>query len=329
MKKTADQIRIGDLSIRSRIVMPPMGTYKCDSDGFVTDAILSYYSQRAKNPHVGLIITEHAFIDKRGKAREQQMSIAEDGAICGLKKLVDTIHAESVKTIAQLNFGGAASPRAVCGCEPLAPSAVILPTTPQTGDAIPPKEMTVSDIQSVVQSFVTASVRAKSAGYDGVEIHSAHAYLLNQFYSPLTNKRTDAYGGILANRLRIHQEVLRAVRAAVGKDFLISVRLGGYDDMEGGNTLQDAVDAAKILAAEEIDLLSLTGGMCRYTRKGHTEPGYFRDMAEAICKEVDVPLLLTGGIKTLTDAQMLLDEDVTDFVGVGRPLLADPNWMLS
>lgn len=326
MPNLTDKMKIGNIDINGRIIMPPIATYMCDSEGFVTEEVIAYYKERAKNPHVGVIITEHAYIDKRGKAKVNQMSIAEDDKIPGLKKLVDAIHEEGAKAFAQLNFAGAASPRDVCECEPLAPSAVVLPTNPQMGDAIPPKEMTASDIKSVAMSFVDAAKRAKAAGYDGIEIHSAHAYLLNQFYSPLTNKRSDEYGGPLENRLRIHREVLSAVRAAVGEDYPISVRLGGYDDMSGGNDLKDAVEAAKFLAAEGIEILSLTGGMCRYVRNEHKEPGYFKDMAEAIKSEVDVPILLTGGVKTLDEAQQLLDEGVTDFVGVGRALLADAKW---
>ncbi len=328
MNRLTDQMNIGNLNINGRIVMPPMGTYKCDADGYVTDEVIAYYKERAKNPHVGLIVTEHTYIDQRGKAKANQMSIAEDDKLPGLKKLVDAIHEEGTKVFAQLNFAGSASPRKVTGAEPIAPSAVVLPTTPPMGDAIPPKEMTKAEMAEVVQKFVEAARRAKTAGYDGIEIHSAHAYLLNQFYSPLTNQRTDEYGGTLENRLRLHREVIHAVRTEVGADYPISVRLGGYDDMEGGNTLEDVVAAAKLIAGEGIDMLSLTGGMCRYVRKGHSEPGYFGDMAVAVRKVVDVPVLLTGGVKSIADAQKLVEDDVTDFVGVGRPLLAKANWMM-
>ncbi len=329
MADIKEQMKIGNLEINGRIIMPPMGTYKCDADGFVTEEVIEYYRDRAKNPHIGLIITEHTYIDNKGKAKANQMSIAEDDKISGLKKLVDAIHGEGVKVFAQLNFAGSASPSQLTGSKALAPSAVSLRPIASMGDETAPQEMTQEDIHEVIQKFVDAAGRAKAAGYDGVEIHSAHAYLLNQFYSPLTNKRTDAYGGSLENRLRIHREVLRAVRAEVGDEYPISVRLGGYDDMEGGSTLEDAVAAAKIIAAEGIQLLSLTGGMCRYMRKGHKEPGYFGDMAAAVRKEVEVPVLLTGGVKTLEDAQKLVEEDITDFVGVGRPLLAKADWMMA
>ncbi|MDO4518016.1 MAG: NADH:flavin oxidoreductase, partial [Bacillota bacterium] len=307
MSKLTDQMNIGKLEINGRIIMPPMATYKCDVDGSVTDEVIDYYRERARNPHVGLIVMEHAFIDPRGKAKDRQMSIADDDKIPGLKRLVHAIHEEGTKVFAQLNFAGSASPSEVIDGDPLAPSAVILPVTPSMGDTLP-REMTRDEIADIVSKFVDGARRAKKSGYDGVEIHSAHAYLLNQFYSPLTNLRTDEYGGSLENRLRIHREVLKAVREEVGAEYPISLRLGGYDDMEGGNTLDDAIEAAKLLVAEGIELLSLTGGMCRYIRKGHNEPGYFADMSEAIHKAVDVPVLLTGGIKTLDEAQELIDE---------------------
>lgn len=329
MNKVYETMKIGNVELNGRIIMPPVGTYKSDATGYVTEELLEYYRQRAQNPNVAMIITEHSFIDIKGKAKANQLSIAEDACIPGLKKLVDTIHAEGAKVFAQLNHAGAASLCEVTGTHPLAPSAIVLPTKPAMGDPVPAQEMTKADIEDVITAFVNAARRAKEAGYDGIEVHSAHAYLLNQFYSPLTNHRTDEYGGTLENRLRIHREVLRAVRAEVGADYPISVRLGGYDDMEGGSTLNDAVEAAKILSAENIQLLSLTGGMCRYMRNGHNEPGYFGDMASAVKEVTDVPVLLTGGVKTLDDAENLLQQNITDFVGVGRQLLGNPNWMMN
>ncbi len=328
MNRVNEPAKIGNVTLDGRIIMPPVGTYKADENGYVTEELIDYYRERAKNPNVSMIITEHSYIDIKGKAKANQLSIAEDACVPGLRKLVDVIHAEGAKVFAQLNHAGAASLSDVTGSHPIAPSEIVLPTTPAMGDSVPAKEMTKEEIKEVITAFANAAKRAKEAGYDGIEIHSAHAYLLNQFYSPLTNKREDEYGGGIENRLRIHREVIRAVREEVGDEYPISVRLGGYDDMEDGNTLEDAVVAAKIIAEEGIELLSLTGGMCRYVRKGHTEPGYFSDMAIAIRKEVSVPILLTGGVKTLEDAEKLLEDNLTDYVGVGRALLAKANWMM-
>lgn len=182
------------------------------------------------------------------------------------------------------------------------------------------------DAKILLDAFAKAAVRAKKAGYDGVEIHSAHGYLLNQFYSPLTNFRKDEYGGDLENRLRIHREVIRAVREEAGRDFFLSVRLGGCDYMDGGNDISDCVRACRILEKEDIDLISLTGGLCRYTRTGHTEAGYFQDMSIAVKKVTAILVLLTGGVKTMSEVQELLKNGAADLIGVGRALMKDCDW---
>ena len=186
--------------------------------------------------------------------------------------------------------------------------------------------MSVEDIQNVIKNFASAAIRAKKAGYDGVEIHSAHGYLLNQFYSPLTNQRTDRYGGSIDDRLNIHREVIRAVRKAVGPDYFIAIRLGGSDYMEGGSSIDDAVYAAKVFEEEGIDMIDLSGGMCRYTIPGRNYPGYFKDMSKPVKEAVKIPILLTGGVHTIEEAEALLEEGVADIIGVGRELLKDPKW---
>ena len=320
------KLSIGSMELDGRIVLPPMATYKCDEDGHVTDEVCNYYAARAANPHVALIITEHSFFTLPGKARERQMAVSDDACIPGLRKLTDAIHRSGAKAVSQLNHAGAAAMRSVTGTHAVAPSAVTLPVRPPLGDPEPPKALTKEEIAALVSAYAAAALRAKEAGYDGVEIHSAHAYLLNTFYSPLTNLRTDEYGGCLENRLRFHCEVVSAVREAVGSAYPILLRLGACDYADGGNTPEDAARAAAILEKAGIDVLDVSGGMCRYTREGREEPGYFRDAAEAIKKAVSVPVILTGGVKTLSDAETLLRDGVCDLVGVGRALLKDPNW---
>ena len=321
-----EPLTVGALKIKNRLVMPPMATYLCSEDGKVTDELLSYYSERAAGGNIGLIITEHSFFTRQGKAREKQLSISDDSDIEGLKRLTDVIHQNGTKAMVQLNHAGAGAPYSATGMPAVAPSPVILPVKPMVGDGTVPDELSKAQIARIVEEYAKAAVRAREAGYDGVEIHSAHAYLLNQFYSPLTNVRSDEYGGSLENRLRIHAEVIQAVRRAVGEDYTIAVRLGGADYMDGGNTFADSAEAAAFLEKAGVDMIDVSGGMCRYTRVGHSEPGYFHETAAAVRKAVSIPVVLTGGIKTIEDAEKFLATGEADLIGVGRELMKDPHW---
>lgn len=321
-----EKLQVGTMELDGRIVMPPLGTYKCTEDGKVTDEILEHYAARAQNPHVSMIITEHSYIALQGKAKARQLSVSSDDDLEGLERLVAVIHKNGVKAMCQLNHAGSAALSEVCGQQAVAPSPVLLPTKPAMGDDTEPAELAQPQIRQIVRWFAEAAARAVQAGYDAVEIHSAHAYLLNQFYSPLTNKRTDAYGGSLENRLRIHREVIAAVREAVGTAYPVAIRLGGCDYTEGGSTIEDAVYAARVFEEAGVDLIDVSGGMCRYTVPGRTEPGYFRDLSEAVKRAVALPVLLTGGVKTRDDAEKLLQEGAADLIGVGRALFKDAAW---
>jgi 2,4-dienoyl-CoA reductase-like NADH-dependent reductase (Old Yellow Enzyme family) len=323
MSAIFDPILIHQLEISNRLVMPPMATAKSDENDFVTEAACAYYGQRARYGKIGLIITEHSYVDLQGKAHPGQMSVATDAAIPGFQRLTQVIHQEGVKAFAQINHAGAAAKSAVTGLPPVAPSAVCHPKHQEEL----PQEMTADQIRTVTERFAQAALRVKKAGFDGVEIHSAHSYLLNQFFSPLVNHRTDAYGPqSVENRTRFHCQVIEAVRQAVGPDYPIAIRLGGCDYTEGGSTIADCVEACQRFEAMGVDLIDLTGGMNGYTRPGHSEPGYFRDMSTAVKKAVSIPVLLTGGVTTPHQAEELLAENCADLIGVGRALLKDPHW---
>ena len=321
-----DSIKVGSVQLKNRIVMPPIATYRSTEDGQITDDLLAYYGARAVGGCIGMIETEHSYICLQGKAKDRQLSIACDDDIEGLKLLTDTIRRDGTRAVAQLNHAGSATFTAVTGQKLVSASSIPLPVIPVMGDGTAPEEMTEKQIEEVVNAFVNAARRAKAAGYDGVEIHSAHAYLLNQFYCPLTNHRTDAYGGSLENRLRFHREVIKAVREEVGADYLISVRLGGCDYRDGGSTIEDSVYAAQVLEKAGADMISVSGGMCRYTRDGHKEAGYFSDMSAEIRKGISIPVMLTGGITTAEEAERLLEEGAADLIGVGRELMRNPRW---
>lgn len=324
--KLKEQITVRGLTMNNRLVMPPMYTGKSTEGGLITDSQLEYYGTRAEGGDIGLIITEHTFVSQRGKASSGQLSLADDRVIEGLRQLTEAIHRDGTKVFAQINHAGSAGQEHITGMRNIAPSAVLNPGVKKGFASVIPKEMTKADIAEVVDQYVLAAGRALAAGYDGVEIHCAHGYLLNQFYSPITNKREDEYGGSVENRLRITLEILRAVRSLSGEDRPVAVRLGASDYMEGGNTFEDGAAAAKLLEDAGCDLLDISGGMIRYTRPGHTEPGYFSESAAAVRKAVSVPVILTGGVNTAAQAETLLQAGFCDMVGVGRAILADADW---
>ena len=318
-------ITINQLTIKNRLVLPPMAVAKAGASDEASDKVIDYYSERAKLSGVGLIITEHLYVHSQGKAHPGQMSIATDDAAGSFVRLTDAVHTEGVKIFAQLSHAGTAASSTVTGAVPVGPSAVFHPN--QRKEL--PEELTKEQIQEIVDLFAEAAIRAEKSGFDGVEIHSAHGYLLNQFYSPLYNYRTDEYGcDTMENRIRMHLEIIRAIRNALGADYPIAIRMGGCDYQEGGTSVTDTIEACMLLEKSGVDLLDITGGMNGFIRPGHTEAGYFRDISTAVKKQVDIPVLLTGGVKSVEDAEVLLQEQCADMIGIGRVLLKDPQALL-
>jgi len=318
-----EPLQAGPLSLKNRLVMPPMATAKAEPDGKVSQAILDYYSEKSEGGYISLIIVEHSFISQEGKAGKNQLSVADDSVIENLKKLADVIHRNGSKVVVQINHAGSAAEREITGTIPVGPSAV---ANPRKGIDIP-HELSKKEIADIVAAFQNAAHHVKKAGFDGVEIHSAHGYLLNQFFSPLSNKRTDEYGGNVLNRIRIHLEVIEAVRKTVGEDFPILLRLGASDYIEGGTTIEDSLIAAREFEKAGVDILDISGGFCGYIIPGITgRQGYFAPLAEAIKKKVSVPVILTGGITEAKAAEQLLAHGKADLIGVGRAILSDSKW---
>lgn len=325
MKQINEAIEINSIKLKNRLVMPPMATSKA-REGTVTQELLEYYSEKSAGGYIGLIITEHSYINKQGMAGPGQLSISRDSDIAELKKLVNLIHENGTKVIAQISHAGSSASQKATGMPTISASAVLNEgVTGKNGEL--PQEMTQEQINSIVKDFSSAAKRAKDAGFDGVELHSAHGYLLNQFYSTLTNKRTDAYTGTtMEGRLKLHQEVIRAVREEVGAEYLVAMRLGGCDYADGGSTIADSIEAAILLEKYGIDLLDISGGLNGFIVPGHIEPGYFSEMTVQIKKKVSIPVLLTGGIMEINDAEQLLEEHKADLIGVGRAILKDSAW---
>jgi 2,4-dienoyl-CoA reductase-like NADH-dependent reductase (Old Yellow Enzyme family) len=314
--------------LSGKIVQAPTACYKAEADGKVGKELLDFYAPRAANPVIDIIYVEHSYVAPRGQASPGQISLATPDVVEGLSRLADLIHEGGKIAFIQLAHAGGTAKRSCTRLVPWSPSSMIIgEAAVGLGDPIPTQEMSKADIAQTVQQFADAAVRAVQAGFDGVEIHAAHAYLLNEFFSPLTNHRSDEYGGSIENRIRIHCEVAHAVRTAVGPDVPISMRFGGCDYTEGGNTIEDAVEAARIIAAKtDIDILNVSGGMCYYKRPGHKEPGYFKEMTTAVKQAVDLPVIVTGGVRTMADADALIAEGAGDLVGVSRAIFKNPHW---
>ena len=309
------------LTLKNRLVMPPMATSKSEEGGEVSKDILEYYDEKSRGGFISLIIIEHSFITMKGKASDRQLSVADDSMVEKLKELANIIHKNGSKTVMQINHAGSAASKKVTGYEPVGPSDI---ANPRLGNV--PYELTKEEIKIIISEFVDAARRVKEAGFDGVEIHSAHGYLLNQFYSPLTNKRTDEYGGEIAGRIKIHLEIIKAVRDIVGDDFPILLRLGGCDYMEGGITIEDSQIASIAFEKAGVDILDISGGFCGYIVPGNISQGYFAPITQAIKEVVSVPVLLTGGITQVSAAQKLLKHGKADLIGVARAIYKDSKW---
>ena len=313
---------VAGLTLNNRLVFPPMASGTPSLANQVTELTLRHYAKRAKGGCIGLMIAEHAFVAKDGMAAPKQLSAAEDRDIEGLARLAKAMRADGTKAVAQISHAGGATKRLFTGRPTLGPSRDTTYAKIQ-----PDIEMSQEDIHRVTAQFAAAAGRAKAAGFDGVEIHSAHGYLLDQFYSPLTNTRADEYGGSLDHRIRFHLEVVAAVRAAVGDDFPLLLRLGACDYLPGGSTLEDGVAAALRFEQAGVDLLDISGGLCFYTVRGREkEQGYFRDASTAIKRAVRIPVLLTGGVTDLQAADQLIADGCADLIGVGRSIFKDAAW---
>src|SRR3954468_2982163 len=238
--------RIGQVEIKNRIVMPPMTTRLADAEGNVTDDTVAYYMARVRGG-VGLITVEMASPERAGRHRLRELGIYDDRFLPGLTRLVDEIHRGGAKASIQLGHGGGHTREDICGETPLAPSAIPHPVFEVTNDTIVPKAMTLDDIAATTAAFADAAARAQRTGFECVEIHAAHGYLISQFLTPFENRRTDQYGGTLQNRARFGLDILRAVKAAVGIPVIFRVSVDDYfpDGMPEHEGKQVAVWAAQ------------------------------------------------------------------------------------
>jgi 2,4-dienoyl-CoA reductase-like NADH-dependent reductase (Old Yellow Enzyme family) len=324
--------RIGPLTLKNRVVMAPMTTRKADADGFVTDAVLDYYKARAEGG-VGLLTVEMASPERVGKHRHFELGIYDDRFLPGLQRLVDVIHAAGAKASIQLGHGGGHTRLDIAGETPIAPSAV--PHSVQEGhtEIIVPEAMTAARIARSREAFAAAALRAQRAGFDAVEIHAAHGYLISQFLAPGENRRDDQYGGSLENRARFGLEITKEVKAAVPA-LAVTFRMNGDDYFEGGLSEDEAVQVAVWAAEAGADAIHMTAGHYRSQpsaaimippmASGVTP---FLRYAERVKREVRVPVIAVGRFGQPQAAMDAIEQGRADFIALGRPLLADADWV--
>ncbi len=326
-KLLLEPIRIGSVIVPNRIVMPPMATFKAPEDRFTED-ILQYYNEKTDGGAIGLAIVEHCYVSPEGKAHPSQISIADDAAIPYFRKLAEILHQNGSKALVQISHAGGRSESKFTGCPVLS-----VGTEPLNRSGEIPQAMTEADIHRITKCFADAAVRVQKAGFEGIELHAAHGYMLSQFLSPLTNHRTDAYGGSLENRIRFHLEVIRAVREAVGPDFIVAIRLGAADypkgepqPAEGGVTEEDGIAAAVACEKAGADLIDVSGGLFGTERGGYPGLAMFTDISAAIKKQVSCPVAVVGRITTSAQCEQILEQGDADLVGAAMALLKDSNW---
>lgn len=319
-----DKYSNGRIDLKSRLVFPPIGTHSANDDGTVSARTLEHYTKICSGSDIGLAYVEHCYVALSGRATPNQISLETDAALPGITKLAERIKADGTKAFLQLNHCGSRADVQGTGIQPMSASSDITVSGRISSRS---REMTRDDINEMSCKFAAAALRVKKAGFDGVEIHSAHGYLFNQFYSPITNHRTDEYGGSRENRLRFLCETVSLTRAAVGEDFPISVRLGACDYMDGGITEDDGVYAARKLEQLGVDVLSVTGGLCGFIVPQLLQNrAYFEELTRKIKNSVSIPVICTGGITDPKVADGILLDGSADLVGVGRVVYKNSDW---
>lgn len=311
--KLFEPYQLKNLDLKNRLVMPPMCMYSAKEDGIVTDFHKTHYCSRAIGG-VGLIIVEATGVAPNGRISDGDLGIWDDSQVGGLQDLVTQIKSYGAHVGIQLNHGG----RKYDGkLQAVAPSAIAFDENYAT-----PKELTIDQIKEIVASFQRAAMLADKAGFDMVEIHGAHGYLINQFLSPHSNHRIDEYGGSLENRIRFLKEVIAAIKAVWPSSKTLGIRVSAVEYLEDGYDLDEMIEMLKQIR-DDIDVIHVsTGG--NGAASYHVYPGYQLKPAEVIKKEVGLPTIAVGLLDDIKLVEEVLNNDRADLVAIGRGLLANP-----
>lgn len=321
-------IRIGTLEVKNRLAFAPVSTELGNADGTVSPAMLEYYEVRARGG-VGMVIVEAAFPDPRGRRLPHHLFLHDDSFIPGLSELAKRIKDAGAAAILQMAHGGRSSVSAITGYTPVAPSPVATEVTHVSSQGEMPRQLTIQEIRALVQDFAAGAARARKAGFDGVELHGGHGYLLSNFLSPEANLRSDEYGGDIAGRSRFYRELVEAIKARLGKDFPVIARINCRDYTRGGLEFADSMVATQILEKAGADAIHLTGGVHASQPPVMIAPmsqpaGLLVPYAAQLKPLLHVPLITVNRIHDPALAEDILEKGSADMVAMGRALVADP-----
>ena len=323
MSKLFETSEINGMQLSNRFVRSATWEGLAADDGACTAEFKEFYRKLAQGG-VGLIITSHTFVRSDGQGTPRQLGLHRDELIPGLLDLTRTVHQFDSCIAVELSHAGILTSEKLIGVAPRAVSPV------EQFNQAPVSELSPEEIEGIVKAFALAAQRAQKAGFDAVQIHAAHGFLMSQFLSPAFNKRTDDYGGSVENRSRALLEVLRSIRSAVGSEFPVLVKLNSDDVLEGGLTLEDALEVASLLQAEGIDAIEISGGTiitgdhCQKDIDSEQKEAYWRDAARIFKQNLDVPLILVGGVRSLGLAEQLVDDGYADYISMSRPFIREP-----
>lgn len=327
MPKLFETTCIKTITLANRFVRSATWEGMAENDGSCSQRLIDLTARLAEGG-VGLVITGHAYVSPEGQAGPWQIGVHDDDMIRGLEQLAEGVHRAGGKIALQLAHAGCYAMTALTGREAVGPSAGIPERTPAC------REISVGELRAVCESFGRGAARAKSAGFDAVQIHAAHGYLLSEFLSPFFNRRTDGYGGSVENRARIVLEVLQSIREGVGEGYPVFIKLNSEDFVPGGLTVDDMLRVSGFLASAGIDAVEMSGGTILASgayssiRQGdpdsHEKEVYYRDAAVRFKEKLGVPLMLVGGIRSWQVAEELVDSGTADYISLCRPLIREP-----
>jgi 2,4-dienoyl-CoA reductase-like NADH-dependent reductase (Old Yellow Enzyme family) len=330
MAKLFEKTSIGALDLLNRSIRSATWSGLGDSRGYVTDAAIDFY-RRLGGGGIGLIITGYQYVLPNGIQLPYMIGNYEDEQTEGLSKIAQAVHEQGGKVVPQIVHAGArANPKLFINDEEVwAPSAIPDPQTEQV-----PHELSKQQILNLIDAYAAAAARSLKAGFDGVQLHGAHGYGINQFLSPIWNKRNDAYGGDLKKRYRFLGELIEAVRGAVGNDFPLMIKLTAHDFVEGGFGPSDSVEIARRLADDGIDAIEVSGGNAaspsnlgpvRGKIKSEEDEAYFAEFAEKIKQSVKIPIITVGGIRSVSTIDKILADGKADYISMSRPFIREPH----